>query len=237
VLLAAACVSVALGAMLQAATGFGFSLVAAPLVFAALEAEPAVVLLLILGVEINLLTLLTEHRTPQPLKRSAATMLLFAAPGAFAGVVILRALPEVALQIAVTLGVIGTLVARRITTAHLPASVAGLAAGALTTTTSTNGPPMLLHLLGRGVPPERVRDTLTVCFIGLAALGALALAMSGEPATPDLQLVLGLIPAVAAAHVIGRRGFSKLAAGEHYERVLTAVMLVAVVVGLIGALS
>jgi len=237
VLLAAACVSVALGAMLQAATGFGFSLVAAPLVFAALEAEPAVVLLLILGVEINLLTLLTEHRTPQPLKRSAVTMLLFAAPGAFAGVVILRALPEVALQVAVTLGVIGTLVARRVTTAHLPASVAGLAAGALTTTTSTNGPPMLLHLLGRGVPPEQVRDTLTVCFIGLAALGALALAMSGEPATPDLQLVLGLIPAVAAAHVIGRRGFSKLAAGEHYERVLTAVMLVAVVVGLIGALS
>ena len=113
-------------------------------------------------------------------------MLLFAAPGAFAGVVILRALPEVALQIAVTLGVIGTLIARRVTTAHLPASVAGLAAGALTTTTSTNGPPMLLHLLGRGVPPEQVRDTLTVCFIGLAALGALALAMAGEPATARL---------------------------------------------------
>ena len=132
---------------------------------------------------------------------------------------------------------IGTLIARRVTTAHVPAPVAGLAAGALTTTTSTNGPPMLLHLLGRGVPPEQVRDTLTVCFIGLAALGALALAMAGEPATPDWQLVLGLIPAVAVAHVVGRRGFSKLAAGEHYERVLTAVMLVAVLVGLIGTLS
>jgi hypothetical protein len=96
---------------------------------------------------------------------------------------------------------------------------------------------MLLHLLGRGVPPEQVRDTLTVCFIGLAALGALALAMSGEPATPDWQLVVGLIPAVVVAHVVGRRGFSKLAAGAHYERVLTAVMLVAVLVGLIGALS
>jgi hypothetical protein len=54
---------------------------------------------------------------------------------------------------------------------------------------------------------------------------------------PDGQLVLGLIPLVAVAHVIGRRGFSRLAAGEHYERVLTAVMLVAVVVGLVGALS
>jgi hypothetical protein len=37
--------------------------------------------------------------------------------------------------------------------------------------------------------------------------------------------------------VIGRRGFGALAAGRHYERVVTAVMLVAVVVGLVGALS
>jgi uncharacterized membrane protein YfcA len=236
-LLAAACVSVALGAMLQAATGFGFSLVAAPLVFAALDAEPAIVLLLILGLEINLLTLMTEHRTPRPLMRATVTVLAFAIPGAFAGVIVLRALPEVALQLAVTAGVIGTLLARRVTTAHLPASVAGLAAGALTTTTSTNGPPLLLHLLGRGAEPEQVRDTLTVCFIGLAALGAFALASSGSPAVPDGTLVLALVPVVALAHVLGRRGFAKLAAGEHYERVLTGVMLVAVLVGLIGALS
>ncbi|MBE2320129.1 TSUP family transporter [Solirubrobacter sp. CPCC 204708] len=236
-LLAAACVSVFVGTMLQAATGFGFSLVAAPLVFAAVGAEPAVVLLLLLGLEVNLLTLMTEHRTPQPLKRAAVVILLFAVPGAFAGVVALRALPEVALQVAVTLGVLATLLARRITTAHIPPSVAGLAAGALTTTTSTNGPPILLHLLGRGAPPEQVRDTLTVCFIGLAALGAFALVSSGDIVAPDGALVLGLLPAVVVAHLIGRRGFTRLAASPHYERVLTGVMLVAVVVGLIGALS
>ncbi|MDA0181656.1 TSUP family transporter [Solirubrobacter phytolaccae] len=236
-LLAAACVSVVLGTMLQAATGFGFSLVAAPLVFAALDAEPAVVLLLLLGLEVNVLTLVSEHRTPRPLKRSAITMLAYAAPGAFAGVIVLRALPEVALQVAVTVGVAGTLLARRVTTAHVPAGIAGLAAGALTTTTSTNGPPMLLHLLGRGAKPEQVRDTLTVCFIGLAALGAFALVSSGQPETPDGTLTLALIPAVALAHVIGRRGFTRLAQGEHYERVLTAVMVVAVLVGLVGALS
>ena len=61
--------------MLQAATGFGFSLVAAPLVFAALDAEPAVGLLLVLGLEVNLLTLATEGRRPRPLRRSAVVML------------------------------------------------------------------------------------------------------------------------------------------------------------------
>ena len=59
-LVAAACLGVVAGAMLQAATGFGFSLVAAPLLFAAIEPEPAVVLLLVLGLEVNLLTL--RHR-------------------------------------------------------------------------------------------------------------------------------------------------------------------------------
>ena len=58
--------------MLQAATGFGFSLVAAPLLFAAIEPEPAVGLLLVLGLEVNLLTLATERRRPRPLRRSTA---------------------------------------------------------------------------------------------------------------------------------------------------------------------
>jgi uncharacterized membrane protein YfcA len=236
-LLAAACVGVAAGAMLQAATGFGFSLVAAPLLFAAIGPEPAVVALLVLGLEVNILTLATERRRPRPLWRETGLMLAWAAPGALAGVAVLRSLPATALQVAVTLGVVGTLAARRVTNAHLPAWLAGLAAGALTTSTSTNGPPLLLHLLGRGAAPERVRDTLSVCFIGLAPIGAAALYLTGDTEFPDAGLILGLVPAVAAAHVVGRRGFQRLATGGRYEPVLTGVLVVSVVAGLIGALS
>jgi uncharacterized membrane protein YfcA len=234
-LVAAACLGVVAGTMLQAATGFGFSLLAAPLLFAAIEPEPAVVLLLVLGVEVNLLTLATERRRPRPLPRESVLMLAFAVPGALAGVAVLRTLPAAALQVAVTLGVAGTLAARRVTSAHVPAWLAGITAGALTTSTSTNGPPMLLHLIGRGVEPARVRDTLTTCFIGLAAIGAVALLATGDPELPDATLTLALVPAVLAGHLIGRRGFSRLAASDRYEPVLTAVLVVAVIVGLIGA--
>ena len=236
-LLAAACVGVVAGAMLQAATGFGFSLVAAPLLFAAIGPEPAVVLLMVLGLEVNVMTLATERRRPRPLWRDATRMLVWAAPGALAGVWVLRSLPAAALQVAVTLGVLGTLAARRVRTAHVPAWLAGLAAGALSTSTSTNGPPMLLHLLGRGATPEQVRDTLTVCFLGLAPIGAAALFLTGDVELPDGTLVAALIPAVFAAHLIGRRGFRWLAASERYEPVLTSVLIAAVVVGLIGALA
>ena len=222
--------------MLQAATGFGFSLVAAPLLFAAIEPEPAVVLLGVLGLEVNLLTLGTERRRPQPLQPSTAIMLACAIPGALVGVAVLRALSPQALQVAVTLGVAGTLAARRVREAHVPAWVAGFAAGALTTSTSTNGPPMLLHLLGRGATPEQVRDTLTVCFVALAPIGAAALFGTGDPELPSGVLLAALVPAVAAGHLVGRRGFTRLSEGDRYEPVLTAVLLAAVLVGLIGAL-
>jgi uncharacterized membrane protein YfcA len=164
-------------------------------------------------------------------------MLAWSVPGSLAGVAVLRSLPAVALQVAVTLGVIGTLAARRVRSAHVPAWLAGLASGALSTSTSTNGPPLLLHLLGRGATPEQVRDTLTTVFLGQSVIGAAALFFTGDPQLPDAALVAGLVPAVAAGHLVGRRGFRRLAASDRYEPVLTGVLLVAVAVGLVGALA
>jgi hypothetical protein len=237
-LLAGACVSIVAGALLQAATGFGFSLLAAPLTFAAVDPAPAVGLLLLLGAEVNLLTL-AESRRPEPLRDSTVTMLAWATPGAFAGVAVLRALPPVGLQIAVTLGILGTLAVRHGAgrRAHVPAWAAGLIAGAMTTSTSVNGPPMLLHLLDRGASPAAVRDTMTIGFLGLAVLGAVALVVTGTPALPHATLVLGLLPAVLAAHLVGRRLFARLAAGGAYEPLLNVLLAAAAIAGLIGVVA
>ena len=100
------------GAALQSATGFGFALVSAPLLFAATEPEQAVALLILLGLIVNLMTLGTEGRRPQPLVRDSLVMLAWGIPGVVAGVFALRALDSASLQIAVTLGVFATLAAR-----------------------------------------------------------------------------------------------------------------------------
>jgi uncharacterized membrane protein YfcA len=238
-LVVAAGAGVAAGALLQSATGFGFSLLAAPLVFAALAPEHAVGLLTLLGTEVNVLTLATERRRPQPLWRACGPMLAFAAPGALAGIVVLRSLSPVALQLAVTAGVLGTLATRHLAGRHLrvPAWAAGLAAGALTTSTTTSGPPLLLHLLGRGASPAHVRDSLTACFLGLSALGAAALIATGTPAAPDPVLTAALVPAVAAGHLAGRRVFARLAEGGRYEPVLNATLVLAVLVGMVSVLA
>ena len=109
-----AAVAVAAGAALQSATGFGFSVIAAPLVFAAVEPEEAVGLMIVLGTLVNVLTLVTEGRRPQPVASESALILAAAVPGAIAGVAVLRALDALALQVAVSVGVLATLVARRL---------------------------------------------------------------------------------------------------------------------------
>ena len=247
-LLVAAAAGVVAGAALQAATGFGLALVAAPLLFAALGPEEAIGTLIVLGAEVALLTLGTERRRPEPLARDAAALLAWSAPGAVAGVAVLRALDDVALQVAVTLGVAGTLAARRLAARRerpaagerpaWSAPLAGFTAGALSTSTSTNGPPLLLHLLGRGATPDQFRDTLTVCFLGLSAIGALALWLTGTSgAAPDPELIAVLVPLAAAGHLAGRRGFRRLAEGGGYEPVVTGVLLVSVAVGLVAQLA
>src|ERR687895_22419 len=145
----AAGVAVLTGAALQSSIGFGFALVAAPLLFAATSPPEAIGLMILLAVEVSLLTLLTERRRPQPVWRDVWPLVAWSLPGALA--VNLRA-------------------------AHRPAPVvahepprwarpaAGLASGALNTSTSTGGPPVVLLLLARGLPAPVVRDTLTATF-------------------------------------------------------------------------
>ena len=232
-----AAAAVAAGAALQSATGFGFSIVAAPLVFAVVEPEEAVGLLIVLGSLVNVLTLATERRRPHPVWRECAVLLAFALPGAVAGVAVLRALDPVALQVAVTAGVIATLAARRLAgSAQTPAwagPAAGLAAGALTTSTTTAGPPLIVYLLGRRLDPVRMRDTIPVCFLGLSVVGVIALAVTGTSgAVPDAGLVALLVPVVIAGHLAGRPLFAALLRSGRYETVLTSVLLVSVAGGL-----
>ena len=236
-----AAAAVAAGAAVQSATGFGFSVVAAPLVFAAVDPEEAVGLMILLGSLVNVLTLVGERRRPQPVWRECAVLLGFALPGAVAGVAVLRALDPVALQVAVSVGVIATLLARRLTsdraTPGWAGPVAGLAAGGLTTSTTTAGPPLIVYLLGRRLEPEQVRDTVPVCFLGLSVVGVVALWITGtQGAVPDAELVALLVPVVVAGHLAGRPLFRALVRGGRYEAVLTGILLASVVTGLAAAL-
>ena len=65
-----------------------------------------------LGLIVNLMTLGTEGRRPQPLVRDSVTIIAWGVPGVVAGVLALRSLDSTALQVGVTLGVFATLAVR-----------------------------------------------------------------------------------------------------------------------------
>ena len=144
-------------------------------------------------------------------------------PGALAGVALLRALDDLALQLLVTAGVLLALWVNRRAARGAPGPeavappswarpAAGLVSGALNTSTSTGGPPVVLLLLARGLPPAAVRDTLTASFVGFAAMTTLALALTGTGgAVPEAGWVAALVPPALLGHLAGRRAFRRLA--------------------------
>ena len=178
VLAVAAAGAVMAGAALQSAVGFGFALVAAPLLYAAAPSpEQAVGLMIVLGLEVNLLTLLAERRRPDPVWRDVVPSSRGRSRGALAGVASCARSTRLTLQLLVTAGVLVALAVNlraRPSRAGAGTVACGAAAGRpvvgrAETSTSTGGPRRAL-MMARGLRPEAVRDTLTTSFVGFAAL-------------------------------------------------------------------
>src|SRR4051812_9486803 len=86
------------GGVVQSATGFGFALVAAPGLTAALGPRVAVSTLALIGAVVNGLTLAGEGRAPLVLRRPATILVLGSIPGTALGALLLAKLPVAVLR-------------------------------------------------------------------------------------------------------------------------------------------
>jgi len=237
VTVALAALAVLLGAALQSATGFGFALVAAPILFALLGPQEAVSAGVLLALLLNGLTLVTERRRPAVLWRAAGALVAWSLPGLALGALALRELPERPLSALVALAVLAALALRVRSRSrgrapsprrwHGP--VAGVASGALATSTSLSGPPLVFCLLARGAAPAAMRDTLAAIFVAEAVLSFPALLATGTFTLPGG--VPALLAAGLAGQLLGRRAFAWLH-GERYERAVLALLAVTALVAL-----
>jgi hypothetical protein len=246
--IALAAFAVFVGAVLQSATGFGFALVAAPILFAALGPQEAVTAGVLLGVQLSALTLATERRRPQVLRREALALLAWSLPGLVVGAIALRELDDRVLSVLVALGVLAALglrlgarwaaTAPATATATAPAAgrarswrpaVAGASSGALSTSTSLSGPPLVFYLLTRAISPVQMRDTLAAIFVVQSVLGVPALVATGTLELP--HALWTLLAGGLAGQLLGRRAFAWLRA-ERYERAVLVVLALTALVAL-----
>ncbi len=236
------------GATLQSATGFGFALVLGPALFAVLEPAEALTTLLILGALLNLLVLFAERSRPQVLPSELGVLLASAAPGIVAGALLLSVISKPPLQVVVGVAVVlaGLFQARRgfatapdsrpRTDGWLAAPV-GLAAGTLTTTTSTNGPPLVLWYQRLGSSPAELRDSVAAASLALNAVGAVTLALVvGPEQSLDLGTIAVLVPLVVIGHLAGKRLFESTRP-EHFRAAGLALVVAAGAASIVAGVS
>jgi uncharacterized membrane protein YfcA len=206
------------GASLQSAIGFGFALVLSPALFAALDPYQAVTALLVLGLALNVLVLFEDGR-PGPVRWAALRpMLLAALPGLAVGVALLALLGKPALQVGVGAAVLGAVLvqarspalrARRAPSLRSTCAV-GLASGALTTSTSVSGPPIVLWLQAQGARPDELRASTAASFLALNLAGGATVLVAGGVGSVDATVVLPLLVLTAMGHVVGARIFRRV---------------------------
>ena len=194
-----------LAALVQAGTGFGGALLLAPVLFATLRPAQAVVLSALLW--IVQAAVMTVHLRPHVLGREVRPLAAAALPGLVVGALVLRVAPASALQVGVGIAVLvatalGVAWHARAAPARL-AWPAGVLCGALTTSISVNGPPLVLYLTGRGTSPAELRATLAATFLVVDVAAAGVLAASGTLEGPPLAAVAALAVAVPPGIALG----------------------------------
>jgi uncharacterized membrane protein YfcA len=227
------------GGVLQSATGFGFSMLTSPLLLALLGPQQAVTASSILGFLLSAILLAGEGRRPVVARHDATLLVACSLPGLAVGAIAVSTFSVRALSLVMAAGVFGGLVVRVRARRSPPGEVhpwsaplAGLASGALSTSTGISGPPLIFHLLARGLPPAIMRDTLAAIFLSLGVIGLIPLAITGSLDVPNgmpLLLVTALIGQIA-----GRRLFARMSSGT-YEPVVLVVLTVATTAALVSA--
>jgi uncharacterized protein len=211
------------GASVQSATGFGFALVLMPALLAFLEPEEAVAVALLLAVALSALVLVESRRVPT---HGLGRLLLPALPGLAVGVVVIAVVTKEPLQVGVGIAVIAAALwqLRGSEETRFPAPLAGFLSGALTTSISINGPPLVLWLESQDVAPAVFRTTLAAAFLILDIAGVGLLVASEGLDTIDLGVLGPLLGCVALGYALGAVAFRRLDADRFFTIVLVLVM-------------
>jgi uncharacterized protein len=220
-------------AVVGGATGFGAALIAAPfMLLAGFSVEDVVIINLVAGVVTRIgVSIRLWSRVDW---RRVGLLVAGSLPGAWLGALPVLALPEHAMKrvvgIVVVLCGLG-MAAARLRQPYEPSSrsqlAAGFVSGYLSTTTSLNGPPIVLLLARAGLPPLSFIADLAAYFTLTNALSLLILLDRGAVPTDLLWPDLPVLVAIAVVgNFLGLRLARELPARGFRAAVIGVVILV-----------
>ena len=208
-------------------SGFGFALLIVPPLSFVVGPKEAVVLSNVLGASWLMAMFIRLHR--QVSWRIAIPLSIAALAGMPFGLVLLEAVSTRMLQVILGLNVLLATVLlwrglRVPVEGRLIDAVTGFVSGVLNTSTSMNGPPVVLHLQNHGLSPIPFRATLSAFFVS-SSLVALALYAIGGQLDRFVLASAGVgLPGLVAGYVAGNVVVGRLDAAQ-FRGVVVGVLV------------
>jgi len=225
--LLAVIVIICIAAVLQSISGFGFSLLAMPLLSIFVDIQDAVVIATLCGIFTNAVHLRKDF---QLVERSIARRIsLSALIGMPFGVVVLSVFSPTHMR-AIIGAVIVVLVSFMMRNFILKTEntnvdiVLGAFSGLLATSVSTNGPPLVFLLQSKQLDPWRLRATLAYVFTISGCASFIVLMIAGKGSIEAFQYAMLSLPAMYLGTVVGRRASLRVTQ-EAFKRLVYVLLL------------
>jgi uncharacterized membrane protein YfcA len=230
---------VAAAGVAQGLSGFGFSLISIPLLALVVPVKAAIVGGAFLGLVQSGLVVARDHRHID--RRSAVVLVLAALAGMPIGLLVITHVREKPLQvvIAVTVLVFTGLLWRRVRlpTDSLPAEVGvGFTSGMLSTSTGMSGPPLVIALQARGVPPSAFRATLATVFVSGSGISLLLFWSRGLVTADAVKVAAAGLPGLLVGILVGEVAFRRVD-HERFRAIVLVLLVASAVLALVGALT
>lgn len=231
--------AVLIASLTQAVAGFGFGLLAVPIMTLSIEPKLAVVVSTMMAIFTTTWQAWhgRAHVDRVLVKRLTIAAYVGMPVGLWVFVSIGNTPLRLALGIAVLIAVV--LLALRINLHHVGPGLdvaAGFVSGVLNTSLSTNGPPLVFALQARQLPPDRFRSTIAMVF-AFSNLASLSLFLAAGKVTHDgLVLAAIAVPVMLLGQWVGlplRRHFDP----ERFRWLVLALLSVAAISAIVAALA
>ena len=225
--LLAVVVIICIAAVLQSISGFGFSLLAMPLLSIFVDIQDAVVIATLCGIFTNAVHLRKDF---QLVERSIARRIsLSALIGMPLGVVVLsvfsathmRAIIGAVIVVLVFLMMRNFILKTENTNVDI---VLGAFSGLLATSVSTNGPPLVFLLQSKQLDPWRLRATLAYVFTISGCASFIVLMIAGKGSIEAFQYAMLSLPAMYLGTVVGRKARLRVTQ-EAFKRLVYVLLL------------
>jgi uncharacterized protein len=226
-------------ATVQLIAGFGFALAAVPLFSVVIDPHDAVI------VSLGIATFTSGAQAwvgrGSTDRTVAGSMLAGATVGLPVGWAVFNWADDRVLGVVIGVAVLASvvLIARGLDLRHAGRGLdvgAGALSGALTMSSSVNGPPLVFTLQARRFGPVPFRSTITTVFAILDIVGIIIFAASGEIGGDELTAIAVALPGVAVGAAAGiwlRRYLSP----ARFRGVVLVLLLVAGVTAIVSALT